>query len=82
MGIERLILKQAKMIGYFVSDQQSPYYQTPIFTKVLHFVQHNAKICTLKEKETKGVLRLLLTFDKVTSIKKALTTLQKIHQFK
>ncbi len=81
LGIERLILKQAKMIGYFVSNQQSPYYQTPIFTRVLNFVQHNTKICTLKEKETKGGLRLLLTFDNITSINKALTTLQKIHQF-
>jgi transcription-repair coupling factor (superfamily II helicase) len=78
LGIERLILKQSKMICYFVSDQQSSYYQTPIFTKVLHFVQHNAKICTMKEKETKSGLRLLLTFEKITSIDKALTMLQNI----
>lgn len=78
LGIERLILKQNKMIVYFVSDQESSYYQTPMFTKVLHFVQHNAKICIMKEKETKNGLRLLLTFDTISSINKALTTLQKI----
>jgi transcription-repair coupling factor (superfamily II helicase) len=78
LGIERLILKRNKMIGYFVSNQQSSYYQTPIFTKVLQFVQHNAHICTMKEKETKNGLRLLLTFDNINSIKVALATLQKI----
>jgi transcription-repair coupling factor (superfamily II helicase) len=28
VGIEKLVLKQGKMIGYFVSDQQSDYYQS------------------------------------------------------
>ena len=78
LGIERLILKQNKMIGYFVSDQQSSYYQTSVFTQILNFVQYNATICTMKEKEPKSGLRLLLTFDKITSIDKALATLQKI----
>ncbi len=80
LGIERLILKKDKMIGYFISDQQSSYYQTPVFTQVLHFVQHNAKICTMKEKETKSGLRLLLTFDNITSIDKALATLKKMNR--
>jgi len=78
LGLERLILKKHKMIGYFVSNQQSSFYQTPVFTKVLQFVQQNVAICTMKEKETKNGLRLLLTFDKITSINKALATLQKI----
>jgi len=78
LGFERLILKQSKIIGYFISDQQSSYYQTPIFTKVLNFVQHNTKLCTMKEKETKSGLRLLLTFEHITSIDKALEILRKI----
>jgi len=78
IGFERLILKKGKMIGYFISDQQSPYYQTEIFTKVLQFVQHNPSICTMKEKETKQGLRLLLTFDNITSIEKALEVLRKV----
>jgi transcription-repair coupling factor (superfamily II helicase) len=31
VGIEKLVLKQGKMIGYFVSDQQSDYYQSKRF---------------------------------------------------
>jgi len=78
LGIERLILKQHRMIGYFISNQQSSFYQTTTFTKVLQFVQQNSSICTMKEKETKNGLRLLLTFIKIDSVKKALETLQKI----
>jgi len=78
IGFERLILKKGKMIGYFIADQQSAYYQTETFTKVLQFVQQHMTICKMKEKETKQGLRLLLTFDHITSINKAFSTLQKI----
>ncbi len=78
LGIERLILKQSKMIGYFIANQQSEFYQSPKFTQVLQFVQQNTAICTMKEKETKNGLRLLLTFNQVNSINKALALLQKI----
>ncbi|MFK5957668.1 MAG: transcription-repair coupling factor [Lutibacter sp.] len=78
LGLERLILKQKRMVGYFVSNQQSSFYQTPVFTRVLQFVQKNGTICVLKEKDTKNGLRLLLTFIKINSVKKALETLQKI----
>ncbi len=33
--IEKLVMKQGKMIGYFVSDQQSDYYQTQSFRNVI-----------------------------------------------
>jgi transcription-repair coupling factor (superfamily II helicase) len=69
LGIEKLIMKQGKMIGYFVGDQQSDYYQSARFHKVLQFVQHNGNLCKMKEKETKSGLRLLLTFENVKSEK-------------
>ena len=78
IGFERLILKKSKMIGYFIADQQSAYYQTETFTRVLQFVQQNMAICQMKEKETKLGLRLLLTFDNITSIEKALEVLSKV----
>ncbi|MET2986633.1 transcription-repair coupling factor [Aureibaculum conchae] len=78
IGFERLILKKGKMIGYFISDNQSSYYQTETFTKVLQFVQQNTASCTMKEKETRSGLRLLLTFPKINSIEKALESLSKI----
>ncbi|OAE93928.1 hypothetical protein [Flavobacterium psychrophilum] len=35
IGVEKLILKQGKMVCYFVSDQQSDYYQSKRFHQVL-----------------------------------------------
>ena len=72
IGVEKLIMKQGKMVGYFVSDQQSQYYSSKVFTNMVQLVQKNGNICRLKEKETKNGLRLLLTFDNVKSINKAL----------
>jgi transcription-repair coupling factor (superfamily II helicase) len=76
LGIEKLIMKQGKMIGYFVGDQQSDYYQSSRFHKVLQFVQQNGNLCKMKEKETKSGLRLLLTFENVKSIKIALELME------
>lgn len=78
LGIEKLLLKQGKMIGYFVADQNSDFYQSQKFQKVLNFVQSNPNLCRLKEKETKNGLRLLLSFNQVKSIDKALSLINKI----
>lgn len=76
LGMERIILKNKKMICYFISDQKSPYYQSPAFTKVLQYIQKNAGKCRMKEKEGK----LSLRFDQVESIAAAKTILTGIGQ--
>lgn len=78
LGLEKIILKQKRMIGYFVSDQQSGFYQTEGFTKMLKYVQHNSKSCVMKEKKTKNGLRLLITFIRIDSVNTALKVLRKI----
>ena len=78
IGIEKLILKQGKMVGYFVGDQQSDFYQSNRFMKMVQFVQHNSALCKMKEKETKNGLRLLLTFENVKSINKALELMNRM----
>ncbi|WP_239986984.1 transcription-repair coupling factor [Flavobacterium tibetense] len=78
IGLEKVVIKQGKMVGYFISDQQSDFYQTSRFMKVLQFVQQNGNLCKMKEKETKNGLRLLLTFENVKSINKALELLEGI----
>ena len=72
IGIEKLVMKKGKMIGYFVSDQQSDYYHSKRFHKVIQFVQTHNNICVMKEKQTPAGLRLLLTFDNVKSTRVAL----------
>ncbi|MFT5252299.1 MAG: transcription-repair coupling factor (superfamily II helicase) [Flavobacteriales bacterium] len=76
IGIEKLVMKQGKMICYFVSDQQSDYYQSKRFRKVLDFVQKHTDICKMKEKQTPNGLRLLLTFDNAKTTRKALEMMQ------
>jgi len=78
LGLEKVVLKQKRMIGYFISNQQSEFYQTKAFTTVLKYVQQNATTCVIKEKQTKIGLRLLITFIKIDSVEVALKRLQKV----
>ncbi len=45
------------MIGYFVANSQSNYYDSPMFTQVLKYVQSNPKDCKMSEKNDR--LRML-----------------------
>jgi len=78
LGLEKVILKQKRMMGYFVSNQQSDFYQTEAFTRMLTYIQKNSKSCVMKEKESKNGLRLLVTFIRIDSVKTALNILTKI----
>jgi transcription-repair coupling factor (superfamily II helicase) len=80
LGVEKLVLKQGKMIGYFVSDQQSDYYTSAQFHKVLQFVQKQGQLCRMKEKQTASGLRLLITFENVKSIRRALELIELMAQ--
>lgn len=79
LGMEHLVLKNNRMIGYFIGDQQSDFYQSEGFAKMLQLVNQNTTIGKLKEKETKNGLRLLLSFDSVSNIDKALELLSKFN---
>ncbi|HMK06554.1 MAG TPA: transcription-repair coupling factor, partial [Flavobacterium sp.] len=80
LGIEKLVMKQGKMIAYFVSDQQSDYYASAQFHKVLQFVQKQPQLGKMKEKQTPNGLRLLLTFENVKSIRRALELMEMMEQ--
>lgn len=75
MGIEKIVLKQHKLIAYFIADQNSKFYQSELFRGILIYVQQHPKSCQLKERETRNGLRLLLTFNQINSIEKALKVL-------
>lgn len=78
IGFEKIIMKQDKLIGYFISDQKSGFYKSENFTKVLQFVQMHPIVCKMKEKQTRKGLRLLLTFEEINTIEKALKAIQPI----
>ncbi len=76
ISLEKIVMKQGKFVGYFISDQQSGFYSSPIFTKILQFVQANPSKIKMKEKQTRNGLRLLLTFDKNHTINNTLKVLK------
>ena len=78
IGLEKVIMKHGKLVGYFINDQQSAFYQSHGFTKVLQFVKTHPNAAKMKEKQTRGGLRLLLTFENIKSVKQALVVLQPI----
>jgi transcription-repair coupling factor (superfamily II helicase) len=49
LGVERLILKAGRMSLYFVSNPDSPFYQSVAFGKVIDYMSHHARQCNLRE---------------------------------
>ena len=49
LGIEKLMLKQQKMYFYFVSNPDSPYYQSEAFGRILQYVSTHARQCNFRE---------------------------------
>ncbi len=78
LGLEKIIMKHNKLAGYFIADQQSPFYQSTNFTKILQFIQSNPTACKMKEKQTRSGLRLLLTFENINSVNLAIKAIQPI----
>ena len=78
IGMERVIMKQGKLVGYFVADQESSFYQSPIFSRVIEYAQNNPSLVNMKEKNTRNGLRLIITFENITTINKALQSLSPI----
>ena len=72
LGLEKLVLKKGKLLGYFVADQQSAFYQSETFTGILKRVQSHPGSGRLKEKKTRNGLRLIWVFEAVDSVEKAL----------
>jgi len=79
LGIEKIVMKQGKLTCYFISNQQSDFYQTNQFGRILDYSRTNPTHTRLKEKETKNGLRLLLIIDHIKSVSKALDALNQIH---
>ena len=49
LGIEKIMLKQQKMYFYFVSRDDSPYFQSDAFGKILQYVSRYPRKCTFRE---------------------------------
>ena len=76
IGFEKISLKKNTLKGYFITNQQSPYFETEQFSRVLAFVQAHPRTCNLKE--VKKTLRIAI--EHVGSVESAIDILQEIAQ--
>lgn len=74
MGVERLLVKNGKMILYFVDEETSPFYTSTVFSNLLKFVQHQELPCRMSEKNGK----LSLIFTEITNVEKMSRYMEKI----
>jgi transcription-repair coupling factor (superfamily II helicase) len=71
LHIERIILKEARMICYLPSDPASNYYQSVHFQKMMQWVVQNPSQCQVKE----GRGKLSLNFNSVNTLRLAVEKL-------
>jgi transcription-repair coupling factor (superfamily II helicase) len=74
LGFEKLILRNNLLIGTFIVNNNSPYYQSEIFSSILKFTQKYNKGIQLKEKNKK----LLFRVENIKSVNEALSVLKKV----
>lgn len=74
IGIERIFLKGGNMSLFFISDLNSPYFQSEMFGKVINYMMRYTKRCDLKE--NKGKRSMIIR--KVPSVEEALSVLKEI----
>ena len=74
LGLEKVVLKSNKLIGAFVADEDSAYFQSAMFARVLEYLKHHAKDASMYQRN--GGLRLRI--DKVESALQALAIFEDI----
>ena len=73
LGIEKIVIKSNTMICYFVSDKNSAFYDSPVFTGIISFISQSPQI-ELKQKPEKLYIKVPL----IESIKEAMDLLKSI----
>ncbi|MEM9919060.1 MAG: transcription-repair coupling factor [Bacteroidota bacterium] len=73
LGFERLTLKSRKLRCYFISNAQSPFFETDVFNNIVRYVAVNGETDSLSFK--KSVRHFILIQENVKSLKAAHKTL-------
>ena len=74
LGIEKIVLKQEQMYMYFVDDNNKAYYQSPMFGRILNYLQAHPRRCRIREKNG----RRSLAIADVPTVEEAVALLQEI----
>jgi transcription-repair coupling factor (superfamily II helicase) len=71
LNVERIILKESRMICYLPSDPSSKYYQSLHFQRLMQWIVQNPSKCRVKE----GKGKLSINFPEIKTLHKAVGTL-------
>ncbi len=74
LGFEKITLKHKIMTAYLVSNQESEYYQTDTFMKIIRYAASHQRRCKVKELNGKNILYI----DSVTNVGEALSVVRDI----
>jgi transcription-repair coupling factor (superfamily II helicase) len=74
LGFEKIVLKNKLMIAYFISNHLSPYFRTPLFVRVLNYIQQHPRSFKLKEQTDK----LILTAVNINTVQEAIALFLKM----
>lgn len=81
LGFERIVLKNGKMLAYFIAKPKSDYFQSKQFLYILNVLQENPRLAQFKQKEAKSKDEsetLLLRFEEVKTVQKAIENLTRL----
>ena len=78
LGCEKVILKQGRMTLFFVSNVESPFYQSDAFDRILSFVAQHPRRCNFREVNGK---RSMVISD-ITTVKDAVELLSSVNNAK
>jgi transcription-repair coupling factor (superfamily II helicase) len=76
LGLERLVIKSSKLVGYFIANPQSPFYETDTFTNLLNKIMSIGEGYRLVQQNDK--LRMVIepirhikdAFERLTDLKR------------
>ncbi len=75
LGIEKVVLKQGIMYIYFVDESNRAYYQSPMFGKILSYLQLNPTRCNIRQ----NAARRSFSIKDVPTVETAVDILATIH---
>ena len=78
IGLERLVIKSEKLVGWFIADSNSPFYQTEVFTDLLKRIMNMGQGYRLIQKQDK----LRLVIEPITNIRDAYKKLDALYEEK
>jgi transcription-repair coupling factor (superfamily II helicase) len=76
LGFEKMLLKNETLKCFFVSNPDSPYFQSETFLGLLQFLQKGTNKAKLKQVGKNGIL----VVDEVTTMKELFRFLNRMHQ--